>query len=103
MPQMERILLNGINIKRFDKEEYYTLFSTVFQEIKPLAFSVAENIAVKEEEEIDYERVKILLEQVGISERIHALKNGVHTSMQKILDEEGVEFFWGRESKNFYR
>jgi len=93
------ILLNGINIKRFNKEEYYKLFSTVFQEIKSLAFSIAENVAVREKEYIDYDRVRNALKQAGIWDRICRLKNGVHTSMLKILDDEGVEFSGGENQK----
>lgn len=40
------ILCNGINIKKFDRGEYYGLFSAVFQEVIPLGFSVADNIGV---------------------------------------------------------
>lgn len=47
-PTEGEILLNGVNIKEFNKEEYYKLFSAVFQDIKVMAFSVAENVALKE-------------------------------------------------------
>nr|WP_204487909.1 ABC transporter ATP-binding protein [Caldicoprobacter guelmensis] len=93
------ILLNGINIKRFNREEYYKLFSVVFQDIKPLAFSVAENVAVCEKKNIDHEKLKSALEQAGIWNKICSLKNGVDTSMLKILDDDGVEFSGGENQK----
>ncbi len=93
------ILLNGINIKRFAKEEYRTIFSAVFQEIKILAFSAAENVAVLEKEELDLQRVNQVMEQAGIAEKILSLKNGADTSLLKILDEEGVELSGGEKQK----
>lgn len=93
------ILLNGVNIKKFKKDEYYKLFSTVFQEVKNLAFSVAENVAADEEKQIDYEKVKESLEEAGIYEKISCLKNGMNTAMQKIIDGEGIEFSGGENQK----
>lgn len=98
-PDEGEILLNGINIQKFSKKEYSELFSAVFQEVKVLAFSVAENIAVCSPEKIDYERVAQCLEKADMSERIASLKNGVHTSMQKFLDDEGIEFSGGENQK----
>ena len=93
------ILLNGININRFNKDEYWKLFSVVFQEVKPLAFSVAENIAINEKEQIDYNKVQEALEQAGIYKKVSSLKNGMDTAMQKIIDAEGIEFSGGENQK----
>lgn len=93
------ILLNGINIKCFDKQEYYKKFSVVFQEIKTLAFSVAENVALQEKEHINYAKVAQVLEEAGMSKKIESLKRGVHTAIQKILDDEGIELSGGENQK----
>jgi ATP-binding cassette subfamily C protein len=93
------ILLNGINIKYFKKEEYLRLFSAVFQEVKILAFSAGENVALEEQEDIDEERLKQSLEQAGISEKIAALAKGSKTSLLKFLDDEGVELSGGENQK----
>lgn len=93
------ILLNGINIKEFDRSDYYKLFSAVFQEIKPLAFTVAENVSVNETNEIDFARLQRALEEADIAEHIDQLKNKTNTGMLKILDPEGMEFSGGENQR----
>ena len=92
------IFLNGINIKRFNKEEYMTLFSAVFQEVKILAYSAEENITLTKGE-VDKGRLNHALEQAGIAEKISSLSNGVKTSLLKFLDEDGVELSGGENQK----
>jgi ABC-type multidrug transport system fused ATPase/permease subunit len=96
-PESGEILLNGVNIKKFSKKEYFTLISAVFQEVKTMAFSVAENIAGSE----SYNEDKVLksLEKAGMKEKVLSTKNGIKTSMLKILDDEGVEFSGGETQR----
>jgi ATP-binding cassette subfamily C protein len=93
------ILLNGINIKRFDKKQYAKLFSAVFQEVKILAFSAGENVALTEKEQMDVERLELALEQAGVADKVASLKNGTDTSLLKFLDDEGVELSGGENQK----
>lgn len=93
------IILNGININRFDKEEYAKLFSAVFQEVKILAFSAGENIALTEKEEINNERMNRAMEQAGIAEKISTLTHGADTSLLKFLDDDGIELSGGENQK----
>lgn len=96
-PESGEILLNGINIKEFSKNEYYTIISAVFQEVKTMAFSVAENIACSE----SYNEEKVLksLEKADMKDKVLSTKNGIKTSMQKILDDEGIEFSGGETQR----
>lgn len=96
-PESGEILLNGINIRNFSKGEYYTLFSAVFQEVKTTAFSVAENIAVSEEVKEPW--VLDCLEKADMKEKVLRQKKGIHTGMQKILDDEGIEFSGGETQR----
>lgn len=98
-PTEGEILLNGINIKCFDKEEYSKLFSVVFQEIKMFAFSVAENVALTSGKRIDRNRVMEAIAKAGMSEKINSLKKGIDTSLLKILDDDGVELSGGENQK----
>ena len=97
-PESGEILLNGINIQEFSKRDYYTLFSAVFQEIKTLAFSVAENIAVSEGA-IKEDKVLQCLDKADMKKKVLEQKNGIYTGMQKILDDEGVEFSGGETQR----
>lgn len=98
-PTEGEILINGINIANLNKEEYYKLFSVVFQEIKMLAFSVAENVSFVPEDKIDRERVMECIEKAGMKEKINSLKKGIDTSLLKIIDLEGIELSGGENQK----
>lgn len=76
-PTEGRILLNGIDIGKYDYEEYVRIFSVVFQDFRLYHFPLDENIAGSEI--VDEERVKTVLEQVGMTERVNKMRNGIHT------------------------
>ena len=44
-PNEGEILLNGIDIKKYDYKEYMNLFSIVFQDFKLFSFSLGQNVA----------------------------------------------------------
>lgn len=98
-PTSGEILINGVNIQNFSKEEYYKILSVVFQDIKTFAFSVAENVALESLEEIDVEKVLKCIEKAGVGDKINSLKKGIYNSLLKILDEEGVELSGGENQK----
>ena len=98
-PTEGEILLNGINIKMFNREEYFDLFSALYQDFKVFAFSVNENIALCNEEEINYDFVNENLEKVGLNEKIENLPKKGETSLLKALDYEGVELSGGENQK----
>jgi ABC-type multidrug transport system fused ATPase/permease subunit len=98
-PEEGRILLNGVDVRNYDKREYYRLFSVVFQEIQMFAFTVAENVSMSEYGKIDFFHVASCLEKVGIGEKIRALPKGIETSVFKVIDEDGIEFSGGENQK----
>lgn len=97
-PTEGQILLNGINIIEFDRKEYFKLFSVLFQDIKMLAFSVADNISF-DSKCSDRDKIMKCIEMVGMKEKIESLKNGIDTSILKIFDEQGIEFSGGENQK----
>lgn len=98
-PTEGEILLNGVNISKVDKQEYYKLFSVVFQEIKMFAFSIDENIAFKVKENINREKVLKSIYKAGMGEKINSLEKGLDTSLLKILDPTGIELSGGENQK----
>ncbi len=46
-PSSGRILLNGVDIRKYDYEEYLSLFSVVFQDFQVFAMSLRENVACR--------------------------------------------------------
>ncbi len=95
-PTEGEITLNGIDIKKYKYEDYINLFSVVFQDSKPFAFSIAENVAA--DTEYDAEAVKDCLKRSGL-EKFNNLKKGIETCLYKNFDEEGIEISGGEAQK----
>ncbi|MBU5227094.1 ABC transporter ATP-binding protein/permease [Clostridium senegalense] len=98
-PTEGEIFINGINISTLNKSEYYKLFSVVFQEIKIFAFSIAENIALIENELIDRNKVIQCIKKAGLTNKVNSLENGIDTSLLKILDSQGIELSGGENQR----
>lgn len=98
-PTSGEILINGVNIKNFSKEEYFKILSVVFQEIKTFAFSVLENVSLKDAKDTDRNKVLRCINKAGVGEKINSLEKGIDTSLLKILDEDGVELSGGENQK----
>ena len=99
-PTEGEILLNGINIKKYDYDEYMNIFSVIFQDYKLFSFSVAENVAASHD--YDEEKVYQSLKAAGIGERIKTLPKGIHTKLfkdQQEDGEEGIEISGGEKQK----
>ncbi len=99
-PTEGQILLNGIDIRKYDYDEYIRLFSIVFQDYKIFSFSVAENVAAGPE--YDKERVTECLKEAGIYERVSQMKHGIESRLlkdQQDGDEEGIEISGGEKQK----
>lgn len=99
-PNEGRILLNGIDIREIDYDEYLKMFGTVFQDFKIFGYSVLENIVFREDSsEQDIQRVNDLLKENDMEERIHKMRNGIHTYLTRELDENGEELSGGEMQK----
>lgn len=89
------VLLNGINIRSFNRQEYYAAFSTVFQDFSVLDISVAENVAQRIDG-IDRNRVNDCLALAGLTEKVKDLPNGVDTKIGRKIWDDGVELSGGQ-------
>ena len=98
-PTSGEILINNININKYNKEEYYKLFSVVFQDINLYAFSIKENVAMESVENIDEEKVYDCLVKAGLKDKIDSLEKGINTSLLKNLDEHGIDLSGGEAQK----
>lgn len=96
-PNEGEVLLNGIDIKKYDYEEYMNLFSIVFQDFKLFSFPLGENVAAS----VDYDdkKVESFLEKSGLKERLKDMPKGVQTPLYKDFDEDGVEISGGEAQK----
>ena len=96
-PAEGEILLNGVNIKKYNYDEYMSVFSVVFQDYRLFAFTLGQNVAASTD--YDEERVKHCLHQAGFKERLETLPNGTETYLFKNYDKNGVEFSGGETQK----
>lgn len=96
-PTEGEITLNGIDIKKYNYEDYMALFSVVFQDSGLFSFSVAENTAA--DTEYDPDRVRDCIERAGLGERLSRMENGIETCLYKDFDENGVEISGGEAQK----
>jgi len=96
-PTKGEILLNGIDIRKYDHKEYIDLMSVVFQDFKLFSSTIKENIKCardgKDEKVLEY------LEQAGLKERIEKLKNGIDTYLYSNFGEQGIEVSGGESQK----
>ena len=95
-PTEGEILLNGIDIRKYDYDEYRNLFGVVFQDFQLFSFSVAQNVAAGTD--YDADRVWSCLEQAGLKRRVKEWEKGIETVIYK-QDEEGVEISGGEAQK----
>lgn len=96
-PTEGEILLNGINIQKYDYEEYMSLFSVVFQDYQLFSFTLGENVA--SQMHYDKEKAERCLDQAGFSDRLHELPNGLDTYLNQDFDQSGVELSGGEAQK----
>lgn len=97
-PTRGRVLLNGQDVREFNRREYYSLFSAVFQEFSILDVTVAENVS-QQAEGTDEERVWDCLEKAGLTKAIQALPQGLQTHVGREVYLDGVLFSGGQTQR----
>lgn len=96
-PTEGEILLNGIDIRKYDYQEYLSLFSVVFQDFKIPALPLGENVAVSGKYNAD--RVKAVLERVGLGGLLRKMPQGLETPLYTDFDKNGVDISGGEAQK----
>lgn len=97
-PSEGEVLLNGINIKEFNRRQYYRLFAAVFQEHSILAGKLSWNIA-NSMEEIDEKRLERAISLADLADKVSGLKAGVDTYIMKEVYDDAPEFSGGEMQK----
>ena len=96
-PTEGEILLNGIDIRKYDYREYLALFSVVFQDFQLLSFPLGQNVAASLQ--YDSGRAAACLSMAGFGERLSSLPQGLETPLYKEFDEAGVQVSGGEAQK----
>lgn len=88
-PTQGRVLLNGEDIRKFNRRDYYRLFSAVFQTFGLLPGTIAANVAQREEG-ICLEKVKECVEKAGLKEKVESLPQGYETLLNREVYEGAI-------------
>ncbi len=96
-PTEGEITLNGVNIQKYDYEEYMNIFSVVFQDYKLFSLSLGQNLSCSIE--YDKKKAESYLNQLGLMERVSDFESGIDTCIYKDYDENGVDVSGGEAQK----
>lgn len=96
-PTEGEILLNSINIRKYDYDQYLAIFSVVFQDFQLLSQPLGENVAGAME--YDRRRARNALETAGLAGRLESLPQGLDTYLYRDFDTSGVEVSGGEAQK----
>ena len=97
-PTEGEILLNGVDIRKYDYGEYLSLFSVVFQDFALFSFGLGQNVAA--DASYDRERVVRCLRQAGLGDEFFAaMPKGLESCLYQDFDENGVEISGGEAQK----
>ena len=91
------ILVNGMDIRKYQLKEYRKLFLCAFQDYEIFAATVRENVLMgrpgTDEDVIE------ALKKAGIYEKVRTLPKGIHTMLTREFDQEGVLLSGGEFQK----
>lgn len=98
-PTEGEVLLNGVPVNDYNRDEYFRLFSTVFQDIDVLPVTIAENISGKTAEETDFPRLYDCMKKSGIYDKVMSLPQKENTHLVKTVYDDATDFSGGQMQK----
>jgi ATP-binding cassette subfamily B protein len=93
------VKLNGTDISQFNRNEYYTLFTAVFQEINEMTTTIAGNVSQQPPSGTDRTRVERCLELSGLWDKVRSLPSGMDTQLVKTVEPPAIELSGGEKQK----
>ena len=78
-PTDGEIFINGKKPSEYAKEDYFKLFSTIFQDAPLLPASIAKNIALCDDDKIDKNKLHTCIDLSGLSDKIKELPQKENT------------------------
>ena len=90
-----RILINGIDIDLYDKKSIYKRISALFQDYFLMPTTLINNLDDKQQDRAQAEK---FIDEMGLSNRVTSLENGLDTELINIEDNK-VEGFSGGETQ----
>lgn len=94
-----QVLINGSDVSKYARNDYYNIFSAVFQDSDLLPVSIADNIALNVDGEKDLGRIEECIALAGLKDKIESLPQGANTNLVKQISENGTELSGGEKQK----
>lgn len=88
-PTQGRVLLDGKDIRDYNRRDYYRMFSAVFQSFSLLPGTIAANVA-QTEDNISMEKVRACIEKAGLKEKVESLPQGCETLLNREVYEGAI-------------
>ena len=98
IPTKGTIRINGVSSTDISREDYYRLFSTVFQDIHLFPASIQKNI-VCSDEQIDPIRFDDAVKKSGMDQVAQKFRDGLNTLLVAEVDEDAVNLSGGQVQK----
>jgi len=98
-PTSGRILLNGIDIQQFNIDDYMSLIGALFQDVRPLAFTLKTNISCAPDDKIDQARLKDAIDKADLTAKVESLPQKEETFITQTFDLSGVQLSGGETQK----
>jgi len=97
-PTEGRVLLDGQDIRQYNRRDYYRLFSAVFQEFMLMPTTIAANVA-QSEEAIDMERVMECVEKAGIKAKVESEPKKYQTLLNREVFDDAIILSGGESQR----
>lgn len=98
-PTEGSVLYDGIDIRKYNREEFYQLFGAVFQDYSVMPVTIEEIVAEDISDHIDEAKVESCLKQAGLWEKISSLKDGIQSKYDKNFWDDGINLSGGEMQK----
>ena len=95
-PTEGQVLLDGEDIRQYNRRDYYRHFSAVFQQFSVLAGTVAENVAQTAGDKADLSRMWDCLDKAGLVEKIRELPQQENTRLDRTVYLDGADLSGGQ-------
>lgn len=98
-PDNGKILYNDQDVRNLKEDEIRRKYSIVFQDFQIYAVSIAENVLMRKYSEADDEIIWKALDDVGLSEKVRSLPDGIHTMVTREFERDGMVFSGGEKQR----
>ena len=99
LPTEGEVKLNGKPIIEYNRDEYYSLFAAVFQDIHFLATSISENISQQPIELTNKDKIKNCLKLSGLDSKTSTLTDKEETNLVRAVHPDAIELSGGEQQK----